>query len=144
MPRSSVAPRPRDVAAARLRRASKGAVRRSVILGWIACIGERVRPAPPSLDSWARDRWELARLTTLHRQLDGIRERRSKATLEGIAMRDHGATIANEAARADRERRDREIRARAARGEAVRDIARAMKCSVMTVRRACGRCRTGS
>jgi hypothetical protein len=59
--------------AARLRAASKGAGRRAVILGWLGCIGQKVEPRPPALDSPARDRWESARLGELHRQIDVLR-----------------------------------------------------------------------
>ncbi len=59
-------------------------------------------------------------------------------------MRDHGATIASEGARAAREARDRRIRERSRRGEPVKDIARAERVSLMTVRRALGTVRMGS
>jgi hypothetical protein len=62
--------------AARLRHANKGAGRAGIIRGWAAGIGERVEPASPALDHWARDRWELARLAQLQRQLDDVWERR--------------------------------------------------------------------
>src|SRR4051794_16118819 len=47
--------------ASRLRSARPGGGRRAVILGWLGCIGEAVRPGPPALDSWARERWEELR-----------------------------------------------------------------------------------
>jgi hypothetical protein len=59
--------------AARLRHAGPGAGRRAVLLGWIACIGEPVRPGPPAADSRARERWEELRRAELHRQIDLIR-----------------------------------------------------------------------
>jgi hypothetical protein len=58
--------------AARLRSAAKGGRRRAVILGWLACLCERVEPRPPAVGSWAHDRWLEARRAELHRQIDLI------------------------------------------------------------------------
>jgi hypothetical protein len=59
--------------AARLRHASPGAGRRAVLLGWIASLGEVVRPGPPAPGSWAYGRWTELRRAELHRQLDSVR-----------------------------------------------------------------------
>jgi hypothetical protein len=64
---------PADVAAARLRRAPPGEARRRIIAGLAACLFERVEPRPPALDSWAREKWELARRAELLRQIAVLR-----------------------------------------------------------------------
>lgn len=59
----------------RLRLAPWGAARAAVIRGWLACVGQRVRPGPPALDHWARGRWEDRRIAELGEQLEEIRDR---------------------------------------------------------------------
>jgi hypothetical protein len=56
-----------------LRHASPGAGRRAVLLGWIACIGERALPASPAAGTEARDRFEERRKGEVHREIDLIR-----------------------------------------------------------------------
>lgn len=62
--------------AIRLLLSTKGAARARVIRGWLACIGQRVRPGPPTIDHWARGRWEEGRIGELMEQLEEIRDRR--------------------------------------------------------------------
>jgi hypothetical protein len=59
--------------ASRIRCARGPSGRRAVLERLIACIGEKVEPAAPALDHWSRDRWELARIAELHRQIKGRR-----------------------------------------------------------------------
>jgi hypothetical protein len=60
----------------RLRLATSGAARARVIRGWLACLGERVRPASPALSHWSRGRWEELRIAELMEQLEELRDRR--------------------------------------------------------------------
>jgi hypothetical protein len=53
--------------------AGAGPARRAVVVGLVACIGERVAPAPPAAGTSARYHWEELRRAEVLREIEVVR-----------------------------------------------------------------------